>query len=81
MFMKYYSDIFEITLVFYLPVLDGEVGEELEEHEPAVDVFVVGAVARPRSAVHDEQLQHFPCNLAKTLALYPCQRKTQGFKE
>ena len=44
-FMKYYSEIFEITLVFYLPVLDGEVGEELEEHEPAVDVFVVGAVA------------------------------------
>ena len=56
-------------------MLDGEVGEELEEHEPAVDVFVVGAVARPRSAVHDEQLQHFPCNLAKTLALNPCLRE------
>lgn len=50
-------------------MLDGEVCEELEEHEPAVDVLVVGAVARPRPTVHDEQLQHFAGDLAKTLTL------------
>ena len=53
-------------------MLEGEVGEKLEEHEPTVDVLVIGAVARPRSTVHDEQLQHFAGDLAKTLALDAC---------
>ena len=55
--------------ICYLPVLDGEVGEKLEEHESAVDVFVVGAGARPRTPVQDEQLVHFTGNLPKALTL------------
>ena len=42
---RLYQRDLKLLKVFYLPVLDGEVGEELEEHEPAVDVFVVGAVS------------------------------------
>ena len=39
----------------HLPMLDGEVSKELKEHEAAVDVLVVCAIARPRPTVHDEQ--------------------------
>ena len=58
-----------VEFICYLPVLDGEVGEKLEEHESAVDVFVVGAGARPRTPVQDEQLVHFTGNLPKALTL------------